>query len=343
MRWVNSGFKASDWVEVKSAEEILATLDSKAELDNMPFMPEMLAHCGRRYRVLAAAHKTCDTVNKTGGRRVHDAVHLDMLRCDGAAHGNCQANCLLFWKTQWLTPVRGPDEQKDGSETIADHPALPGRLDDLTNRSSVSLTEDGESQFTCQATRLFDASEPLSPLRLSQYSADLRSRNVGLGEGLKTMLLAVIYNLRKIGVGYRLAVWLYGVAHRLLRGFPAPVWEGSIPKGQPTPEERLDLEIGETVEVKGVDEILVTLNASGHNRGLRFDPEMVPYCGKRFTVSDRVKHIVDEQTGKMLHFENPCIVLDGVVCRGQYSSLRHMCPRRITPYWREIWLKRIQE
>ena len=31
-----------DWVEVRSKEEILATLDSKGQLDGMPFMPEML-------------------------------------------------------------------------------------------------------------------------------------------------------------------------------------------------------------------------------------------------------------------------------------------------------------
>jgi len=36
---------------------------------------------------------------------VPPAVHLDDLRCDGSAHGDCQASCLLFWHTAWLTPV----------------------------------------------------------------------------------------------------------------------------------------------------------------------------------------------------------------------------------------------
>jgi hypothetical protein len=40
-----------DWVEVRSKEEILATLDSNGWLDGMPFMPEMLQYCGRKFQV----------------------------------------------------------------------------------------------------------------------------------------------------------------------------------------------------------------------------------------------------------------------------------------------------
>ena len=53
---------ALDWVEVRSKEEILATLDSKGQLDGMPFMPEMFAFCGERFQVFKRAHKGCDTV-----------------------------------------------------------------------------------------------------------------------------------------------------------------------------------------------------------------------------------------------------------------------------------------
>lgn len=94
--------KVGDWVEVRAAAEILATLDADGDLEAMPFMPEMTAFAGRRFRVSAVAHKTCDTVNRTGGRRVDHAVHLDDLRCDGGSHGGCQAGCLLFWKLDWL-------------------------------------------------------------------------------------------------------------------------------------------------------------------------------------------------------------------------------------------------
>ena len=42
---------AGELVEVASREEILSTLDQNGKLDSMPFMPEMLAWCGRPFRV----------------------------------------------------------------------------------------------------------------------------------------------------------------------------------------------------------------------------------------------------------------------------------------------------
>lgn len=67
---------AGDWVEVRSKEEILSGLDKDGRLDGLPFMPQMLSYCGRRFRVYKSAHKTCDTV--TGayvGRRLSGGVH----------------------------------------------------------------------------------------------------------------------------------------------------------------------------------------------------------------------------------------------------------------------------
>src|ERR1700691_2433477 len=94
--------KAGEWVEVRSKEEILRTLDRSAQLDGLPFMPEMFAFCGKRVRVYKRAHKTCDTINDYKGRKMQDAVHLEGSRCDGQAHGGCQAACLVFWKEAWL-------------------------------------------------------------------------------------------------------------------------------------------------------------------------------------------------------------------------------------------------
>src|SRR5690348_12020291 len=104
---------AGDWVQVRSKQEILTSLDANGHLDGMPFMPQMFKWCGKRFQVLARAHKTCDTVTgaKTGqwlGRRLPNAVHLD-LRCDGEAYGGCQAACLIFWKDAWLRPIDRQD------------------------------------------------------------------------------------------------------------------------------------------------------------------------------------------------------------------------------------------
>ena len=89
-----------DIVEVKSLDEILATLDDQGELDGLPFMPEMVQYCGRRLEVGKVAHKVCDTISGSGMRRMTDAVHLSDVRCDGSAHGGCQAACLVYWKTR---------------------------------------------------------------------------------------------------------------------------------------------------------------------------------------------------------------------------------------------------
>src|SRR5262245_45039589 len=44
---------------VSSEAEILATLDERGAIDGLPFMPEMLAYCGKRLRVELRADKTC--------------------------------------------------------------------------------------------------------------------------------------------------------------------------------------------------------------------------------------------------------------------------------------------
>ena len=57
-----AALRVGDVVEVRSAAEILATLDERGELDGLPFMPEMLRFCGRRLTVHKVAHKLCDTI-----------------------------------------------------------------------------------------------------------------------------------------------------------------------------------------------------------------------------------------------------------------------------------------
>ena len=82
-----------------------------------------------------------------------------------------------------------------------------------------------------------------------------------------------------------------------------------------------------------------TLDADNANRGMKFDGEMVMYCGREARVLRRVEQIIDEKTGRMLRFKNPCIVLEDVTCTGAYHR---QCPRGIYPYWREIWLERVE-
>ena len=65
---------------------------------------------------------------------------------------------------------------------------------------------------------------------------------------------------------------------------------------------------------------------------------MSKYCGRTARVRSRVDKIINERTGTMTHLANECIMLEDVVCTGDYMQL---CPRRIYDYWRENWLERL--
>ncbi|MBD4412210.1 hypothetical protein GUG95_13095, partial [Xanthomonas citri pv. citri] len=89
-------FFAGDLVEVKSLDDIRATLDADGAYEDLPFMPEMAAFCGERLKVFRRAEKTC--VEGHGLRQMSGTVLLEEARCKGAEHDGCQRNCLIFWK-----------------------------------------------------------------------------------------------------------------------------------------------------------------------------------------------------------------------------------------------------
>ena len=140
---------AGEIVEVRSEQEILATLDERGEIDGMPFMPEMLEFCGKRFRVFKRADKTCDTIKLTGSRRIHDTVHLEDLRCNGQAHGGCQAMCLFFWKEAWLRRVDGRAVLAARDRADASHPAAPLRCN---HDQLVQLTQSQDAANTAKFT-----------------------------------------------------------------------------------------------------------------------------------------------------------------------------------------------
>jgi hypothetical protein len=360
---------------VRSKEEILRTLDHNGQLEGMPFMPEMLAFCGKRFRVFKRAHKACDTVFPTRSRRVHQAVHLET-RCDGRAHGGCQAGCLIFWKEAWLKPVEGPietpvvlNEQHEmnsaltkaltslsSGESVASEdlillakPSKPsngkGRgctETDVWAAAKVSESHADQLRYTCQATQLPYATTNLSPWDIRQYIEDYGSGNVTTDQLFKGAIYSAYYNLSQAGIGLgRPMRWFYEKVSWLWGGARFPRTGGTIPVGDPTPAVSLNLQPGELVRVKSHDEILRTITAENKNRGMSWDAEMVPYCGGTYRVLTRVSQIIDERTGRMQTLKNPCIILDNVVCQAKYSGCRMFCPRSIYPYWREIWLERV--
>jgi len=347
---LSMNYNAGDWVEVRSKAEILETLDPKGRLEELPFMPQMFQYCGQRFRVYKRAHKTCDTVNGTGGRRLPNAVHLE-LRCDGEAYGGCQAGCLIFWKEAWLKPLC--ETVNDAHRPFKSEPPINKRSinqaccseDDVWSETRVNNTESTEGpRFVCQATQLPYFTKLLPWWDIRQYLEDYASGNVTLGRMMCGFVYAIYQMVIKsgIGLGHPLR-WLYDGFQSLWRGIPYPRKRGTIPVGQPTPTGTLDLRPGELVRIKSYKEILSTLNAENKNRGLYFDAEHVPYCGGVYPVKTRVRKFVDEKTGKLVTLKNDSIILEGVVCQARYSNCRMFCPRGIYPWWREIWLERASE
>ncbi len=346
MKSKSSKLKAGDWVEVRSKDEILATLDSDGRLDGMPFMPEMFAFCGKRFQVYKRAHKTCDTVFPVRGRRVASAVHLET-RCDGSAHGGCQASCLLFWKDAWLKPIVGkfpsaagqgqPIDTRDNAVSEAFQTAEAS----VWAKTQTKHSAGAELVYVCQATRLPYATTSLEWWDIRQYIEDFVSGNVGLWRMVCGAAYFFFQALNRAPRGAGMLRRLYDRFYPLWRGYPFPRKHGTIPEGEPTPVGRLDLEPGELVRIRPYQEILDTLNIRDRNRGLYFDAEEVPYCGGEYHVLKRVTRVIHERTGKMLEMKTPCFILDSVICQSRYSECRLFCPRSIYSFWREIWLERV--
>lgn len=332
--------KAGEYVEVRSKAEILASLDKNATIDGMPFMPQMFEYCGKRFTVYKNAYKTCDTVSgKYIGLQVDDAVHLP-IRCDGKAFDGCQAACLLFWRTAWLKPVN------EAGDVPMSSPASASRgCTEADVLAATSRDVDGRKLYRCQATSLLEFTRPMAWWDVRQYANAYRSGNWSIAQILRGLTyLGYTYGTRahrpKIGAPAR---WLYNKARFVWGGIPFPRRPDLFPQKKSAASTTvLNLKPGEFVRVKPFEEILATLGKDGSHRGLMFDAELVPYCGKVFRVMTRVERFVDESCGEMRTLKTPAVILDGVVCQSKYSGQRMFCPREIFSWWREAWLERVE-
>jgi hypothetical protein len=327
---VSLDLQPGQWVEVRSLTEILPTLDEHGRLSALSFMPEMERFCGRRFRVSRRADKACDRVRKSGNRRMVNAVHLEDLRCDGADHGGCGAACLIFWKEAWLKRVEGP-----GLAAAPSGEARAGggaRIDAAGLLRATRISEgDGTPEsvvWSCQATTMYDATRAFAKWDVWQFVRDVRAGHVKVRTVAWWAVTKALNRIRLLPKMWRLVETIRGP-------FRVPFIGGTLTK---TPRELLNVMPGEWVVVKSYEEILATLDKKGKNRGMTFDSEMVKYCGTRLRVRQRVERIVDEPTGRMMVLPNDCIILEGATCTGEYHSF---CPRAIYPYWREIWLRRV--
>jgi hypothetical protein len=318
---MSMGLRSGDDVLVKSAGEILATLDAQGAHEGMPFMPEMLRFLGRRFVVGQRAQKVCDTIQFTGSRRLEGTVLLEDLRCDGSAHDGCQAGCRYYWKEAWLRRWRNGEPAERPPGTPEEMRALEGSLAAHVRRPHDAAGAD-RPLYRCQATELFACTTRWRLWQPSQYLRELTSGNVAPGRFVRVMARAVVVeSRRKLGL------------------LPAAGLAGT--RSEPAPEESLSLQPGEWVEVKDRDALEPTLTPQGRNRGLSFEWEMTRYCSGRYQVRSRVTRFIDDRSGKMVELKTGAVILEGVTCTGDYSARRWFCPRHVYPFWRESWLRRV--
>lgn len=307
--------RAGEIVEIRSLEEILATLDLRGERDSLPFMPEMEAWCGKQARVLRRVNKIWDWIHFSGQRRMLDTVILENLRCDGCYHGGCQGDCPLLWKEAWLR--RASKKQKPKLSQVTG-PFVPLDLKQFTTRIDQ---ETSETRFVCQLSRLPEASTLTSWNNPRNLVREISCGNVRIGPFFTYI-----------------AIHLFNSVQRRKGGPGFPFIAKS--KLDVTPNEILNLQPGELVRVKSKREIEQTLGANGRSRGLWFDTDMTRFCGGTYKVRARATCQIDERTGKFVKFKNPCITLEDVTAIGEYYELAPLDERI---FWRETWLERVAE
>jgi hypothetical protein len=100
----------------------------------------------------------------------------------------------------------------------------------------------------------------------------------------------------------------------------------------------LRLRVGELVEVKSQAEILATLDRSSALNGLVFMPEMLAFCGQRFTVVKRADKTCDTVKDSGLRRMEDTVHLEGTRCDG---SAHAGCQASCQIFWKETWLRRV--
>jgi hypothetical protein len=315
--------RRGDAVRVRSREEILATLDETGSLGGLPFMPEMLDYAGQELTVWARSDTSCDLVSGGGHRQMQNTIHLDGARCSGAAHGGCEARCLLFWREEWLqwsdAPGR-PIKPAPPQETSATETTL----------ANATIVEPGpEPRYSCQATEHSRASAP-TPRRtfLSYAVRDYGRRNFTFSMLVKGLAISAMKRYQRLSKRVLPSFLLI----RGGRDYPF-----IIPTGTGERLPATEFQPGDLVEIRSKEEIVATLGSDQRNRSLHFDEDMLDYCGRRARILGQSKRIIDDITGRVVKLRD-CYVLEGVMCVGLN---KRFCQRAITPYWRSGWLKKV--
>jgi hypothetical protein len=295
-----------DTVEVRTWPEIRATLDAQGCLDELPFMPEMLAMSGRRARVFRCMHRLFDHRKTRRMRQMHGTVLLAGAVCDGSSHGGCEAACHMIWKTAWLRKVDPAHAEAVPVSAVPEQVVDPPKFGTHPPR------------YTCQLTQLSAASQPAARGSLANFLLPLVSGNVTPSAFVVAWL-----------------TYLFNEVQHLRGGIVYPTFD-AVGEGEAPPED-VRLSAGEQVVVRSAREIRTTLTPELMHRGLWLDPDMLKHCGQRHRVQAEVGRLIDIVTGEMLVMKTPAYILEDV----HFSGERQLFNAQYEPlFWRAAWLRR---
>ena len=145
-------------------------------------------------------------------------------------------------------------------------------------------------------------------------------------------VLRIFQTLGREGIGMTLHKGSDYLARRLKRRTPiAPAARRPF-----SAEEVLNLQPGELVEVKSLEEIFATLDRRGKNRGLMFTPHMAAFAGRRLRVFKRIERMFLEESKQHRKVANT-VLLEASYCNGAGFN----CDRSCFLFWKEVWLRRV--
>ncbi len=299
-----------DLVEVKPWDDIRSTLDEQGCLENLPFMPEMLAMCGRRARVFRCAHRLFDYRKTRRMRHMEGAVLLVGAVCDGSSHGACEAACHTIWKSAWLRRVE-PDD------AMICVPAATDRPEPVQDAAVLKFGTEAP-RYACQLTQLNAASRPIGNWSFINFLRPLVAGNVAPAAFVVGWLTHLFNELQH---------------HR--QGVSFPAFEVAVRGGERLEETRLNA--ADQVVVRPSAEIRATLNDRFEHRGMGFETDMLKHCGRRCSVQAEVKRLIDIVSGEMRTMKTPAYVLRDI----HFSGERQLFNAQYEPlFWRGVWLRR---
>jgi len=94
--------RPGEFVQVKSRDEILATLDQRNRNRGLLFDSEMLRYCGGTYRVLKRVQQIVDEKNGKILKMKSPCIILEGSACVSEYHRHCPRAIYHYWREGWL-------------------------------------------------------------------------------------------------------------------------------------------------------------------------------------------------------------------------------------------------